>query len=360
MTELFFEFIQVALGGKEKLSHTPTDKEWTEIFEYSQKQAVVGIAFLALDRLSNQEQKPPLKLLFDWIGQSEQIKTQNSLVNERCVEVTKLFTDAGFKTCILKGQGNALMYPEPLLRTSGDIDIWVDGTRNEIRVFVLDRCPYAQDGDMHIEFPIFKDVPVEVHYKPRYSPVPKYEKRLQKWFKNQSEEQFSNWVTLTGKSDNEVCVPTAKFNVVQQMSHIMGHFFVEGIGLRQFVDYYYLLTKIQKEECKDDFEALFDYLGMLKFARGVMWVEKDVLGLESECLIVSENEKIGRLILREIEEGGNFGKYDERYAFRKKGYLARGLTDGYRLVKLAWYFPEIALWKIVRKVENQKWKIKRV
>ena len=351
---MFYELIQVALGQREKLGRSPSDEEWAELFALSQKQGVVGVVLPALEKLSAMGQKPPALLLLEWIGLGEQIKERNRLVNQRCTEVTELFGEAGFRSCILKGQGNALMYPDPLLRSPGDIDIWVDGTRRDIRDFVVSRCAGAQDGELHIQFPIFGDVPVEVHYKPRYSSVPGYDKRLQAWFREKAEEQFLHRVRL---GDSEICVPTTAFNAVHQMSHIMGHFFVEGIGLRQFVDYYYVLGRLHEERGAVDYERLFGYLGMLRFARGVMWVEREVLGLCEKHLICEPDERIGSIILREIEEGGNFGRYDQRYAFRKKGLLARGITDCYRLVKLACYFPEDALWKIVRKVENQKWKI---
>ena len=351
---MLFELIQVALNEREKLSCVPSDEKWADLFVASKKQAVAGMVLFALEILSKQGIRLPTKLLFEWIGISEQIKIQNKIVNKRCADITKLFADYGFKTCILKGQGNSLLYPEPLLRTSGDIDIWVEGSREDIKNFVVLRCPKAQDGDMHIDFPIFDDVPVEVHYKPRYSSVPKYDKRLQTWFKEQAETQFTNKVELEGF---EICVPTAEFNAVQQMSHIMGHFFVEGIGLRQFVDYYYVLKKLHDEKSSVDFEKLFKDFGLLQFARGVMWLEHEKLGLNKEYLICETDEKLGKVILKEIEEGGNFGHHDQRYAFRKKGYLARGLVDCYRLMKLAYYFPQDALWKIVRKIENQKWKI---
>ena len=351
---MFYELIQVALGQREKLSRSPSEEEWAELFVLSQKQGVVGVVLPALEKLSSKGQKPSTLLLLEWIGLGEQIKERNRLVNQRCIEVCRLFSEAGLRSCILKGQGNALMYPNPLLRSSGDIDIWIDGTREDIKEFVVSRCAGAQDGNMHIQFPIFEDVPVEVHYKPRYSSVPKYDKRLQAWFREKADEQFWHKVRL---EDSEICVPTTAFNVVQQMSHIMGHFFVEGIGLRQFVDYYYVLQKLQEEKCSEDYGTLFDYLGLLRFARGVMWVEHEMLGLSEKFMICEPDERIGRIILKEIEEGGNFGHYDQRYSFRKNGLLARGITDSYRLVKLAYYFPEDALWKIVRKVENQKWKI---
>lgn len=355
--ELFYELVQVALGTRETLSRNPSETEWDELFTLSQKQSVEGVALIALDKLSLHGHKPPMNLLYEWIGQSERIKAQNLLLIKRCGEITKIFSDAGFRTCILKGQGNALMYHEPLTRKSGDIDLWVEGSRKNIREFVFSKCPNAQDGDMHIEAPFFNDVVVEVHYFPRYSSVPKYDRRLQAWFKEKSDAQFSNRVKLSPESAGYVCVPTAEFNAVQQISHIMGHFFVEGIGLRQFIDYFYVLRILHEENSSENYEKLFEHLGMLKFSRSVMWVEKEILGLDDKYLLTSPDKRLGKVVLNEIEEGGNFGHHDKRYIARSKGFLMRGLIDSYRLLKLAYYFPEDALWKIVRKVENQKWKL---
>ncbi len=391
--ELFYELVRVALGNQQCLSKTPTEGEWRLLFNMAEKQAVDGITYNALAVLAKQEQRPPEDIMLDWFSYAEQVKEQNRIVNRRCEEVTELFAEAGFKTCILKGQGNGLMYDGRckmyegrgmmedeqlgMLRVPGDIDIWVKGSRKEIREFVVARCPGAQDGGLHIQFPIFDDVPVEVHYKPRYSPVPKYNKRLQRWFDEQAEEQFRHVVSLPGSTKRKVCVPTVRFNVVHQMSHMMGHFFVEGIGLRQFVDYYFVLiglggqkskdegqrkvgdppTSLHREANKKEIGELFEYLGMLKFARGVMWIEKELLGLDERYLIVEPSEKIGRLIKKEIEEGGNFGHYDERYKVRRMGYLMRGLTDTYRLLKLATVFPSESQWKIYDKGLNQRWKI---
>lgn len=133
--ELFIEIFQVALGTRAGLSRNPTEKEWDELFDMSQKQAVAGVIFSALDKLSVHGQKPPSPLIYKWIGVSEQIKQRNILLNQKCVDLTGLFSDSGFDSCILKGQGNALMYPEPLLRTSGDIDIWGKGKRDKIIAF---------------------------------------------------------------------------------------------------------------------------------------------------------------------------------------------------------------------------------
>lgn len=350
---LLFELIQVAIGNRDKMTRNPAEGEWSELYSEAMKQSVIGIAFEGVQKLPK-EQWPPQALLFEWIGTCEQIKAQNRVANQRSVEITKLFADEGFRSCILKGQGNSLMYPNPYSRMSGDIDIWVDGTRARINEFVRGKFTDAFEQEDHIEFPMFDDVPVEVHYKPCTLLSPKTDNRFLKWSKEQKTVLMSNEVELPNYS-GKICVPTTEFNLVFQMAHIMIHFFIEGIGLRHFIDYYYVL---KANTDRTDVTGLFKEFGLLRFAKGVMWIEKECLGLEDDYLIAEPDEKRGRVILKEMLEGGNFGHHDERYKSRKKGYIARGLTDGYRLLRLATVFPSESMWKLYRKVENQRWKLK--
>ena len=334
---LFYELIQVVLGKKDCLSEIPSETEWRKLYDIAQKQAVAGFAFIALDKLSKQGQKPPLNLLFEWIGLSEQIRNRNQLVNQRCKEITCHFKDAGFDNCILKGQGNAGMYPIPESRTSGDIDIWVNGDRKDIIKFVRQKFPKAFEQYIHIDYPIYDDVPVEVHFTPGELIIPKYDKRFQEWAANYGKSLFDARIN----SQSDYMVPSIGFNAVFQMVHIVTHFFIEGIGLRHFVDYYYVLVKVKGErlEVKEIQETLC-WLGLEKFARGVMGIEQYCLGLEERYLLFEPSEKIGKVILKEMEEGGNFGQYDERYSLRSKGLLARGVADAYRLVRLSTIFPK--------------------
>ncbi len=355
MTPLFVELIHIALGKKEKLSASLSDEEWIELYDIAQKQAVTGFVFDALEKLSEYGQKPPQYILYEWIGQSEQIKNRNVLLNQRSVEVTQIFHEAGFRSCILKGQGNARMYPNPYLRQPGDIDIWVEGKRKDIKKFVFSQTPDEFECYHHIHFSVFEDVDIEVHYTPCTCLSIRGNKLFQEYCKKQITTQVQNVVELS-KGIGHVSVPTRDFNVVFQMAHIMYHFFIEGIGLRHFVDYYYVLRSDEIKE-KDKYRDLFNDFGMLRFARGVMWIMHNILCLETKFLLVEEDEKLGEVILNEMTEGGNFGHYDERYKDREKGLLMRGIIDVYRLIKLARYFPSESVWKIVRKIENQRWKL---
>lgn len=352
---LFCELIQVALGKRETLSHTPTAREWQGLFDMSRKQAVAGVAFLALDPLSRRGQQPPRDVLYAWIGLSGRIRQQNLVANQRCAEVTRLFADAGFRSCVLKGQGNAAMYPVPESRQPGDIDLWVFGGRRAITRLVKERCPGAFEQYHHIDFPIFGDVPVEVHYTPGQLMRPQYNRRFQQWCRAEG----LAWSAGRLETAGGFSVPSVAFNVVYQMAHVMIHFFIEGIGMRHFVDYYYVLTQADTTNRAAAVETL-RHLGLERFARGVMWVEQQCLGLEDRCLLLEPSERVGRLLLREMEAGGNFGQHDPRYASRRKGLMAQGWADTRRLLTLAMVFPAEAFWKIAGKIVNQRWKLKNI
>ncbi len=348
--------LQVALGQRDRLSYTPSEKEWTILYEMSQRQAVAGVAFHALNRLAKQGQKPASKILYDWIGLSEQIKARNEILNRRCVELCKMVADAGFRSCILKGQGNATLYTDSLFRTPGDIDLWVEGSHEKVRNWVISKYPEVHDGSLHIEYPAFKDATVEIHYKPGYSVVSKYDRRLQKWFERYANEQFSHIINIEGY---EVCVPTATFNAVQQMQHMMRHFVVEGIGMRHIVDYYYILKELQKNVINEDYEYVFKQLGILRFARGIMWIEHVVLGLEEKYLVVPASQRIGKIILNNVIAGGNFGHYREENAVRQKSILMRGLIDACRMIKILPVQPSEVMCRLMRKIGNVR-SIKKV
>ena len=349
--QLLLELMQVAVGTRDSLSIIPSSEEWERLFIQSQKQSVAGVAVTALDKLSNTGVRLPTDLILDWIGLGEQIKRQNILVNKRCVEVCQMLAEKGFRSCILKGQGNARMYPNPYYRTPGDIDVWIEGNRDEIKSYVLSLFPKAHDGIMHIDFPIFDDVSVEIHYSPRHSIVPKYNKRLIFWLNELSEEQFSHKVNLTPLSKEKVAVPTTRFNVVHQMSHMMGHTLAEGIGIRHLLDYFFVLKALHEEGQKDDYEYLFNYLGMLQYAKGIMWIE-EMFGLDREMIIVPPSEKVGRIILEDILEGGNFGRYRKVNSIREKSILLRGLIDTKRLLRIYSVQPSQAIWRLAHKLGN--------
>jgi hypothetical protein len=185
-------------------------------------------------------------------------------------------------------------------------------------------------------------VPVEVHFIPGYARSPKYDKRLQAYFNEHAGQQFSHWGHLQG-ADGQICVPTDEFNMVVQLSHVLRHFMIEGIGMRHMMDFYYLLqTSNHLKDHREEIEKQLKYLGLLNFASAVMWVMCEVFHVDEQLIIIQPNKKRGQLLLDEILMGGNFGKYDKR-----KTNLMSRVWKTYpfvsRALRYAWYFPEEAL-----------------
>ncbi len=414
VNDLFFELLQVAIGNRQSLSRVPTPEEWEEIYEMSKKQSLAGIAFAGVERLP-QEQMPPGKRIRQWAVKAEKIREHNAKVSEDCRVISRFFEENGFDCVILKGQGNFAYYPEWLqgLRSAGDIDVWcwpkgnANDTQSEIATktkrpsdyedenrellnsgtleplnfmnhpvrSVIEFCLSKKRGEYvyyhNLDFPVLKATPVEVHYRPTWLYNPFRNRVLQRWFASQKvisnkEEVKSAYAEYDGYK-----IPSVEFNVVFQLLHLYKHIFEEGIGLRQLLDYYFVITKygdfVRKRNAtlrnaiKDCYEndikdnkdnrdnemqseiatirehgslrygasaydnvellnplnpstiELITKLGLKEFAGAVMYVMREVFAMPEERMLCRPDEKRGRKLLEEIMIGGNFGKFDERY-----------------------------------------------
>ena len=324
----------------------PTVSDWVALYAFADKQKIHGVC-----NPTKYDVRVGIEVLSRWIGDIEQIKNTSSLLNKRIEELCIIIEGAGFSCCILKGQGNAEMYHEPLMRMPGDIDVWIDADEKSIQKFVRDRFPEAAESFKHIKFPVFDDVPVDVHVTPLKFHCPKYHKRLQRWISLNKKEQFEHRIHLTG-IERDVCVPTAKFNAVYLLGHMLIHFYDEGLGFRHLVDYFYVLKNFAaSDEERDEIVGVLKSLGMLRFARAVMWIEKEVLGLPEQYILVAPDKKLGESFLKDVLDGGNFGKYSQRYK-GKNGFYWKGMVEAKRVLALSNIAPCEASFCLLRKIKT--------
>ena len=247
----FFAFLKYCLGYKENMSRVIAGMNWHELYSFASKQALLGLCFEGIERLGEEYpeelKRNPIgrELLMTWMGKAQQIRRQNVKVNGVAAKLYSKFREDGLRCCILKGQGNALMYPNPYSRTPGDIDVWVNASREEITEYA--KCHFNLEDDIrfhHLETSL-DGVPVELHFFPGIMNNPIYNARLQKWFKRNADLQCSNVVTLPD-GIGEIAIPTTAFNVIYQLTHLYHHFFDEGIGMRQIIDYFLVVNDFSK------------------------------------------------------------------------------------------------------------------
>lgn len=354
-TLLYISFLKWCLAEGELTEIQPIAERicWHDLLEFAKKQSLVGIFFRGILRLGDMKtNKPTDDDVMEWMGMAKKIEKRNKQLFQKAVFVHRTFLSEGFRNCILKGQGNALMYPDPTARTSGDIDVWVEGGDRKAIAYVKRLCPKAEICYHHIEFNRVKDVVVEVHYRPSFMNNLFYNKRLQRFFLEHAESQFTHEVR-TPDGEGSFCAPTWDFNVIYQLCHISNHFFHEGVGLRQIVDYYYLL----KQRTGEDKSATLSYLGLGKVGRSVMYILSHYLGLNEQSLVCPLDKKRGEILMREILEGGNFGQHDERLLSGVyKNQLMSNLQRLVRDARFALMFPSESLSEPVFRLWHFVWR----
>ena len=242
--QIFFDFLRFSIGPKSEIPSSLKEADWKELYAIAKKQCLVGVLFDGIKKLPAEHVGMKKELLLQWMAESQMLEKANVRLNDAAIQVSEWFRKKGFRTCILKGQGNALMYPNPYSRTPGDIDIWVEGEDKWVISFVHSISPHEKACYHHIEFPSYKGVEVEVHYRPSFLLCFWHNRKLQKYYERVKEEQFSHRVMLG--EQGEIAIPTAEFNLIFQLTHIFSHLMNEGIGLRQLLDYYYVLCDFYK------------------------------------------------------------------------------------------------------------------
>ena len=242
--KIFFDFLRFSIGSAKEIPGSLKEADWKELYAIAKKQCLVGVLFDGIKKLPAEYVGMEKELLLQWMAESQMLEKANVRLNDAAIQVSEWFLKKGFRTCILKGQGNALMYPNPYSRTPGDIDIWVEGGDKRVISFVRSISPHEKACYHHIEFPSYKGVEVEVHYQPSFLLCFCHDRKLQKYYERVKEEQFSHRVMLG--EQGEIAIPTMEFNLIFQLTHIFSHLMNEGIGLRQLVDYYYVLCDFYK------------------------------------------------------------------------------------------------------------------
>jgi hypothetical protein len=281
-------------------------------------------------------------------------------MDERCVDLLKRLSDYGLQGTILKGQGIACLYDKELksLRQSGDIDVYVDCGLEKAMAFAK-----AQGNTeklfvyKHIRPNLWDDTEVEMHVRPEVLLNLWKNKKLQKWFKKHQDAIHGLKFKVQG---GEIVTPTIEFNVFYILLHIYRHFLYEGVGLRQIVDYYFVLRTVHGEGfvVQEYVEAVREF-GMEKFVKGLMWVMREALGMPRKWMLWEPDEKEGRYILKHIIEGGNFGHYKAR-EINVKGKIGTFVKICSHNLSLFTHYSYDTLWAPIYFMWLKLWQVKTI
>ena len=396
---LEFQLLQIAIGAKAASLDSLTASDWWRFYDFCKRQALLGIGFCVVEELHEQGICCPKDLMMRWMTAALQIERRNELLNEQCRTLTECYEHDGLLCCILKGQGNLFNYPEAIRnrRMPGDIDLWAVASDGSISIAVqtehnkaeniiyrgrkavveyvrmqhllAGNCKPQELRYHHIDAPLCAGVTsVEVHFRVGFCRSPLRNRRMQRWFDRHTDECMEN-KTATGFS-----VPTPSVNIVYQMTHLFTHYFDEGVGLRQLLDYYYALitwhdeyvkyikqsvqeTSVHRVLSAEEIHCVLASFGMARFAAAVMWVLQRVFAMSDTLLICMPDSKRGKQLLYEIMQAGNFGQYDERgKKLKEKSRAAHAVWKHNRIMRLICNYPEEALCEPLFRLWHWGWR----
>lgn len=352
--EILMELLGAGAGTKERFCAKPADAQWRWLHAEAVRQSVVGVAFAGLDHVQAASQgaddpgnttdiitKPPTDLLMRWAMEEQRLRALNAKFDAEARRLTELFESLGLYSVILKGQGNAMLYPEAAPRTPGDIDIFVEGGKCEV-LKVLRREGLLDEHDTpsyhHAHMKMGKSgIIIEVHYRPSSG-------LSTPWRNCRFQRILNEEIKKSQMTDKGFRVPTATFNLLMQLAHIQRHFINSGIGMRQIIDFCYVLENAHNDDV-ERCRRLLSGFGMKRVAQAVMWIASEKLGFTFSLHFANPSQRWGEMLLAHIVNDGNFGQFAESEGYT---FVHRIAVEQLRKLRLMPICPSEVVWGELR------------
>ena len=348
------------MGRDSSFEKCPSPEDWKRLFDMAKFQALVGVLNEGVHRLPA-EQLPPADILEEWDRLAGKVEEIHARHLRQTAELEALFERKGLRGCILKGTGLARLYPMPGRRQCGDIDVWIPGPRKAVLRAFTDEFEVHDILYQECKADIFDDTVVEVHFHPTKMYNPFLNARMQRWLDRHSPVRpgagaVAAAPSAPGAPAPALTYPDAEFNAVFCMAHMYRHYIVGGLGMRQMMDYYYVLRELPASRRVPVFRTL-KRLGMGRFAAASMLALKYNFGLEDEYLLCEPDMKRGPRLINDMFRMGNFGVLDPRNRAATGGNaLSRFLHRNRRVFSNLRYYPREVIWAPLSRISQHLWR----
>ena len=283
------ELVKASLFGS--IPKIPEDANWEKIFEAAKIQCIVPLLVYSV----------PSEHRYEWTAISYQSKARFIQMIYEQNALDKLLKDNDIPFAILKGTAAAVYYPNPTLRTFGDIDVYITKENLESARRILDNNGYQFVKGDGSEYVYEKNgIEVELHIKISGTYYNDVEHIIIEGLNNIIEYKISN---------NSFPGLPAYENGISLLGHIMHHLKTYGIGLRQIIDW---MMFVQKElddfAWENHFKKMASEAGLEKLAVTVTYMCKKWLGLPDDITWCNyADEYLADQLLVRILDDGNFG-----------------------------------------------------
>ena len=301
--------------------------DWEMLHRLAEEQSVKGLVAAGIDNLPASE-TPPKEVVLQFIGSTFQLEQRNKAMNAFVAKLMEQLRTEDIYAILVKGQGIAQCYEKPLWRACGDVDLLLSESDYERAKELL--CPLATD--VETEYTHFKHQGmtidgwvVELHgtLHSRLS------KRVDRMVDDVQKDVFYGGnVRPWDNGGTQVFLPSPDNDVIFVFTHILHHFFFEGIGLRQICDWCRLLWTYRDSLNHELLESRIRKMGLMSEWKAFATFAVKWLGMPVEAMLLYEDnhnvnlDKKADKICKFVLEVGNFG-HKQRRDYRGMSYLRR-------------------------------------
>ena len=288
MRKLFFELMQVSVGQLDCVSRFPEPNEWQKFYELAKKQAVIGICYHGVTKLFDYGLVAPQELSLDWMAEAEEIKEVNRGRTRKLITLQEELQKHHLRSSVMTGPGLTRFYDRELqtLRYTKGIDVYVFGYKNQI-----DMSPWA-------------DINVHILPELRVGKSRQRNNRLDKWVLQNDDLMF--------RKAGELVVPSHSATILIQLTNLYNLFLNKRLLMRNLMDLFFIIRFAQGDSRlfqypQNTLEEEIKDLGLTRFTRGIMWLLKEVLNLDTKFMPFEPLEEEGQFLLNKIlNENGSF------------------------------------------------------
>ena len=331
-TQAFLALVRAGLWEKEAQLASFEPFSFMEVYRLASQQSVVGLVTAGMERMT--DVKAPREMAKRFISSVLSLERRNNAMDAFIAKLFKKMETAGIKAMLVKGQGIAQCYERPLWRTCGDVDLFLDEENyTKAKVFLSSLASRVEDEDVyrrHLAMSISHWV-VELHGTFRSG----LGKRMDAMMDEVQRETFENGQHRVWRDGSiYICLPSPNNDVILVFSHILQHFFREGIGLRQICDWCRLLWKYSDFIDLPLLEVRLRKMGVMSEWKAFATLAVEWLGMPEEAMPFYRSSALcrwkARRILTFVLDVGNFGhNRDESYQKRFPYVIRKMISFGW-------------------------------
>ena len=322
-TLAFFAILRAGLWEVEARLLCSAGVDFEKICDLSREQSVLGLVAAGFEYIT--DVKVPKDIALTVAGEMLLLEQQNSDMNHFIGALMDKMNTSGICSLLVKGQGIAQCYERPLWRACGDVDLFLNEENyykaKEILTQQAKSIDEENPANLHLGMTIAPWV-VELHGTLRSGLWKEVDKELDAI---QDQTFLKHEVRVWKNRDTEVLLPAPNNDVVFVFTHILQHFFMGGIGLRQVCDWCRLLYTYRSDIDARLLESRLKKMGLISEWKAFGALAVNTLGLPVEAMpLYSPAKKWVRKsnrLLALILESGNFGHNRDNSYYQKYPYL---------------------------------------